>query len=478
MRHSRRQFLLSAGALGTAAGLGIAQPWRRAAAAVARPPLNPLPGSAVDGHLVWNLEAVGYVSDEYLLSGTADVYESVSMADAVDMSKRNGAADFNNRNFNRTVVQAEVPYVTRIIVYRPRSAARFSGNVVSEVLHVGGGGMPAAFQTAQPSFIANGDVLMGVQHPASFEGVRAADPARYGSMSAVHPTQLWGMVRDAGRLVKEGGFAGLHSYRVRRQFLTGRSFTGVAAATFANFHHQHARLGNGAAAFDGYLPITSGYYVRPLDVPVIRINTLSEFALYGLGNRADDSDTVGSRLRLYEVAGACHYFPSAKLLAEAPKPRQPPARVAGTPQNDRAACLAGFGAGARQNDLPAHIFVAGAFDNLYRWSRDGIAPPRATRFVTTADGKPMLDASGNVLGGVRSPYVDLPLVTYGAGEGTCRNDGYARPLSVETLRAIHHSRSDYQARVAGLSAELVKQRWIRPEARQLLLDDASRAVDF
>jgi hypothetical protein len=471
-RLSRRKFVLAAGA-STLSMFGSSP-------AIASPKsvATPLPGAASDGFLVWNLVAAGYTSEEYLISGVADVYDSVSMADAIDMSKRNVMADGANRDFTRKVVQPAAAYVTRAIIYRPTDPAKFSGNVVTEVLHIGGGGQPATFNTAQPSFLGRGDVMIGVQHPSSFEGVRAADPSRYGAMMATHPTQVWGMMRDVGRRAKQGGFAGLRNYHVQRQYLTGRSFTGVATATFANFHHLDSNLDNGGSVFDGYVPITSGYFVRPLNVPVIRINTLSEFARFGLQNRVEDSDAKGSKVRLYEIAGACHYFPSAKPVAEAPRPARPAQAVAGAPQNDPNACLVGFGQGARMNDLPAHVFVAGAFDNIYAWTRGGAAPPHATRFAVDAKGAPQLDAHGNVLGGVRSPYVDAPLASYGPGEGSCANSGYARPLPTAELRALYKTKAAYLAKFASQTERLAVQRWIQPDAAHAMLAEAKQVADF
>src|SRR5687767_5992569 len=62
---------------------------------------------------VVDLQKVGYVEEEFLVSGTANVYDWVA-----DGSVR--------------VKTPNAPYTTRILIRRPANAARFSGNVIFE----------------------------------------------------------------------------------------------------------------------------------------------------------------------------------------------------------------------------------------------------------------------------------------------------------------------------------------------------------
>ena len=48
--------------------------------------------------------------------------------------------------------------------------------------------------------------------------------------------------------------------------------------------------------------------------------------------------------------------------------------------------------------------------NLDLWVRDGLAPPHADP-ILVENGAPVLDEFGNVQGGLRSPYVDVPTST-------------------------------------------------------------------
>lgn len=449
----------------------------------AAPSLEPLPGGASAGFLVWDLASSGYVSEEYLLPGFADVAEPIAMVDGLrgpgPLGRFGLSVQFVSRGleFRPKVLAPGAPFVTRVIVYRPRDPARFSGNVLTECLHVGGGGHPVLFRTIHPFGMKNGDVFVGIQHPYNFDEVRAKDPERYSALHAADHSQIWGMISEAGKAVRQGRFAGLKDYKVRRQFLSGRSYTGMVTSAFANYHHQTAKLDNGDHIFDGYFPICAGYRVRELDVPVIRLNTLSEYAWFGMDTRQPDSDEPGRQTRLYEIAGGCHYFKYALPTGQAPVPGRGAAEGEGGVPVGAPEWLASFGPGTRQNDLPIRLLVSAAFDNLYRWTRGGPAPPRAPMFETTADGLPALDPLGNVLGGVRMPHLEVPASTYGAGDGEFRLFGYATPFTGAELRRLYGSREAYLARFKKALDRSVQERWFLPEDAPLLMGDAE-AVRF
>jgi hypothetical protein len=113
------------------------------------------------------------------------------------------------------------------------------------------------------------------------------------------------------------------------------------------------------------------------------VSFLSESELVGtLGppNRvADDSDVP--RYRAYEVPGTFHFW-TAKATRQIDH---------GTPHNDK------------PWQLLYHAFLA----NMERWVEDGIPMPSAPRVERTGEGLAR-DANGNALGGVRSPWLDVP----------------------------------------------------------------------
>ncbi|KQS03761.1 hypothetical protein ASG11_05460 [Sphingomonas sp. Leaf357] len=470
---NRRQAL----ALGVAAGAGALLPGIARAATRAMPRLRALPEAGKYGVLVWDVGGLGYVAEEYVMSGQADVLQSVSMADAVDMSKRDGAADFANRDFTRKVVSANQPYATRVLVYRPADWKAFSGNVVIEVLHPGGGGRSIVWGHSHEMLARRGDAYIGVQPPLTLPGLLQVAPKRYEGVTSVHPTQLWDAVIDAATLSRAPGGL-LPGGRVRRQVLTGYSYTGVVCANFANFHHDRARSANGRPLIDGYLPMACATFVQPLDVPVMRLNTQSEFnGTGGIAARTPDRDDMAGRARHYELAGASHVTIERPLTRAKPPTITVP-EAAGLPKFSPAACYAGFPAGSSQNDYPVHLVVDAMLANMFDWIEKGVAPPRAPLIATDAAGATLLDPDGNAIGGLRLPPVSVPAAAYGVGTGQCRNFGYTSPFTEQRKRALHGDHAAYVAKVRSAAERLVAERWLLPEAVAVLAASAQASKSF
>lgn len=461
-----------------------------AAPCLARPvPLpklqGPLPNPITDGIRVWNVTGLNYTASEYLLSGRADVNAPVTMADSRSMSfsdRVNTRELAKQASYVPRVRERNVPYTTRIIVYKPKDTRRFSGNVIFEITHPAGGGFAAVWGMLNGFFIAHGDAYVVVQHPLTFRSLRVADPKRYGSLQAADPTQVWGMVAQVGALIRsDSPESPLAGYRVRNLFLTGYSYTGVATATFADYYHQTARLASGRPIFSGYLPFANGTYVRPLDVPVIRVNTQSDFNSYGgLSNRREDSDAAGDRYRLYEVAGASHVNRSPVILPSATRPR--PVKLEQAPGLPKGGgmqkCLAQFPRGARSNTLPLNYVLAQAFLNMYRWVNDGIAPPRTPFIATLANGKPKLDRNGNAIGGLRLPELMVPSATYGIAPGPCFLLGYEVPFTTAKMRSLYGSRAAYVREVEQAAQQDVATRLISASSARLIVAKAKAHAPF
>jgi Alpha/beta hydrolase domain len=441
--------------------------------------VGPLPVST-SGLLVWDVTGQSYVAEEFLLTGFADVYESVSMADAMDTNTRDNIADQSRRSFPLKTVASARPYTTRLVVYRPAEAKRFSGNVIVETTHPLGGGANLVWRDINAFFMANGDAYIAVQHPSTLAGLAHADASRY-PLHSEHHSQLWGMLADTGRLLKSGMSPLLSGAKPRRLYMTGYSFTGVTTATFADYHHDRTRLASGAPLFDGYMPIANAMFVKPLDVPVIRINTQSDFDSFGgIKNRALDSDAKIGRFRHYEVAGAAHVWterPQANAAKPSTSPPVPPA--AGQPRLDPAACMKEFPPGYQPNDVPLNLVIAQAFQNLYAWVDRGTAPPRSALIHTDEAGKTLVDEHGNALGGVRLPDVDVPIATFGVGHGDlCFLFGYRLPFDLAKRKALYGSRDGYVTKVAEAGKKLVAQRLIQPQGLADLQQAASASEAF
>ena len=107
-----------------------------------------------------------------------------------------------------------------------------------------------------------------------------------------------------------------------------------------------------------------------------------------------------------------------------------------------------------------------------------LAPPRAERMVVKDAGTPQAsiatDQYGNGMGGVRSPYVDVPNGTYSThtpGQAICRNLGYKVSFDWPRLEAIYGSSKNYSAKVRQSIDQLLKDRWINPSDAKRMESD-------
>jgi hypothetical protein len=146
-------------------------------------------------------------------------------------------------------------------------------------------------------------------------------------------------------------------------------------------------------------------------------------------------------------------------------------------------------------------YMSVALNHLWQWVDRGVMPPRADRILVdrsvAGDGSLMaLDEHGNVRGGIRNPYVDVPAAKYGVrnegasppitnahpfvavrGEAAqnqlCGLAGYQTALTPEQLKKLHKNPKEYQAKVARRYDELTKQGWALPVYRDVVLTDAA-----
>jgi hypothetical protein len=422
---------------------------------------------------VVDLQKGGYIEEEFLVSGAANVYDWLG-----DGSVK--------------VKTANAPYTTRILIRRPATAAKFSGNVILEPFE-NNRSFDWAFiwSLSYEYFMEHGDAWVGVTHtPDGIAALKKFNPTRYASLSMANPApnETCGPAN-----AKSDAEAGLHfdmfsqvaaalrspngplpGFRVEKIYAT--SHTGEVV-TYANAIQPVAK------AFDGFL-FESGAGVSPISrcsanpgandprritrnagVPVIRMVPEGDVPVaYAL--RRPDSDEPNDRFRWYEVAAAPRmdnrYYQHMPVTEDQSKAGEiafhgnwPFAFSCGSP-------VTGI------TDLPVfQVAVNAAFYNLDQWSRKGVAPPRAERMTLNGPGTPQaavaVDSYGNGLGGIRSPEVDVPAATYythAPGQATCRNIGYKVPFDWSRLETLYGSSKGYAAKVNQKIDELVKGKWL------------------
>jgi hypothetical protein len=379
------------------------------------------------------VEAMGYEAKEYFVSGTA----------------------------------AGKPYTTRIVVRSPREARRASGMVVAEAMH--GSGNSWMFFMTRIYMMREGHVHVEIaaQKAPTEASIIKANPERYKTLSIPDAGQVNEIIAQVGALLKSPKKpAPLAALDVRKLFLMGTSQSAGVLRAYLPLHATH-RLPGGAPIYDGYYPTSTGgeQQVLKVDVPLVQLATQTEVnAALATGHkyRREDGDDPGNQFRLYEVAGMPHN-----------DSRENPTYRPNDP------CI------NPSTTFPVGAMMSVGLNQLIRWVDTGSAPPRAPR-VEVSGNQMILDEHGNVKGGVRNTYVDVPtskLVVPNKGKPGlpaevradfyCNIAGYEEPMSANATRALYGDKTGYQRKVEARLKDLTRQGWFLPVYETQVLSDAA-----
>lgn len=456
-------------------------------------------GAATQGLLQpIHLERYGYLEEEYFVSGNANVYDW-------DAS-------------GNVVVKANEPYTTRMIVRRPKDPKRFSGNVILEPINQSWHwDLFEVWNETHLHMMEHGDAYVAfTAKPVTVATLKKFDPVRYASLSWPNPLPrdqwcdhdsglpadsypdtenglLWDIISQIGALVRSDSPSNpLKEYAVKYVYGTGFSQTGSNMIAYINIGHDRALLPNGKQVFDGFLlggastmtPINQCSTVRipagdtrnfiHANVPVIRFNTQSDYAPAA---RQPDSELF----RLYELPGVPHGGDYHYQFA----PAKEDMVKAGFPDRIQIHCVDEF-----MNDVPLRYPFDGFFSVLDRWVREGLAPPKVSRIVPSSDGPAppapaegltgvpgMYDRWGNLEGGLRSPYVDVPIAIY-TGKATgpgCGYFGFRVPFTPDRLKDLYPTHADYVSKVNADVDRLSEEGWLTKTDAAKIKADAAKA---
>jgi hypothetical protein len=352
------------------------------------------------------------------------------------------------------------PYKTRLVIRQPADNSRFSGLVLAESMHPAGnahGFEYTSIYTMSSGHIAAEILTSGPAQPL------AANRERYAGLT-MSGDQTNEILAQAGALIKssQGPLAGL---AVRKMVLFGTSASSFVLTNYLPAHLVY-RTPDMKQIYDGFLPTSNGSVIQPVDVPLIQIPTQHEYE--NIATTRQDGDAPGDQYRNYEFAGMGH------LDARNNTRRLPPG-----------ACVNPL------SQYPLEAYMSVALYHLLRWVDQGIVPPRADRVLidrnSANDGSLMaLDERGNPKGGIRNPYVDVPVAKYtarntpsptGGNAQLCRLSVYQTPFSKAELKKMYGSKENYVKKVDARLKELEKAGWSLPVYHDLILADA-RAVEF
>jgi hypothetical protein len=406
-----------------------------------------LTGPITVGHVVepesahpLQLAANGYEEQEYFAAGTAMAFQ----ADAMPSDGK--------WTVSPTTTAA---YKTRILVRRPTNPAHFNGTVIVEWMNVSAGESAPDWDFLNPMLMRDGYAYVGVSAQAlgvdggtsllgtpgstgGSGGLVAAEPDRYGSLH--HPGDQYAldMYAQIGQALRAPHQAALGGLKPKHIVAIGESQSAFYLTTYADAVQPrtnvydgifiHSRGGSGASLSGSSIAQRSGpdnLWIRTdLRVPVFMSETQTDLIQLGYAP-AQQPNT--DKIRTWEIAGTSHadsYFVGA------------------------AASI--LGCTTPVNSGPQHMVVQAAFTAFDKWVDNGTPPPAPPpfRLSSTEPAALALDAHGNVIGGVRTPAVDVPVSTLSgappAGASPiCSLFGSTVAFTPSELAALYGTKSNY-----------------------------------
>jgi hypothetical protein len=452
----------------------------RPADAVVEGPITGPGDPFVAGTLGLVLADVGYQQAEYFVSGTAVSYTNV------------GELGTDGRWEVEEADSAD--YTTRILVYRPQDANAFSGTVVIEWLNVSGG-LDAApdWSASHTELIREGHVWVGVSAQiAGIEGgssggfglhLKSVNPERYGSLSHPGDSFSYEMYSQIAQAVRSPvGVAPLGGLVPERVIAIGESQSAGRLLTYVNAFAPRYEV------FDGYLihsrtssssPLSQSpeaevrapalVHARDdLDEPVLMFQTETDLlALGSLPSNQPDSEWF----RLWEVAGTAHNDVYSLVTSNTDLGDDPSVADVveiSEPVPGIISCDSPINSG------PQHWVLKAGLHGLVEWVITGEPLPEAERLAVTEEQDAFqLDELGNVLGGIRTNYVDAPVAVLSglgqAGESFCFIFGTTELFDDAMLGELYPTHQSYLDAVNSTTASAVAAGFVLPVDAALII---------
>jgi hypothetical protein len=425
-----------------------------------------------------SLDDAGYEEAEYSAAGTATSYTADTLPTDGTYALEPGE---------------DAEYTTRVVVRRPADGADFNGTVVLEWLNVSGGvdaspdytylaaevlrgGYAWVGVSAQRIGVEGGEVAVEVPQAAAAgagRGLRGLDPERYGDLHHPGDAFAYDIYTQVARALRSPGEVDpLDGLDVERLLAVGESQSAFALTTYVDGVQPLT------GAFDGFLVHSRGGAAAPLGVPGKGIDIAGSIGGEPTTIREDSKVPVIIVQTETDLIGVLGYLPA----------RQPDSdnvrlwEVAGTAHADKyqlGDSEAALGCPQPINRGQQAYVLRAALRHLDAWAAGGDPPPKAARLEVEAASAPafVLDAVGNVKGGVRTPAVDAPvdILSGMPVEGSslvCLLMGSTTPLDADRLAELYSSRDDYLAAYEQAADEMIAAGFALDDDRDQLLDEA------
>jgi hypothetical protein len=440
-------------------------------------PVSPVSGKPNLLLGAYEADTLGYRAEEFFVSGTASSYATEDRAD----------------------------YTTRVVVLTPTDDAAFNGSVIVEWLNVSGGiDAPAVWFMAHReiaragyAYVAVSAQRVGVEGGASLVGadmsLKAQDPDRYSRLSHPGDAFAYDIFSQVGSLVRNGLLGRLD---LKAVLAVGESQSAAYLTTYVNDVDPvagvydgflvHSRFGpaaplDGSSVYDTGSPdAVQAVPFRPdLRVPVMTVITETDLiggwrTGYHAARRPDDE-----LFRAWEIPGTAHadnYTIRVGFIDNGSAPIDDIV-AAYAPTNE----LMGTRLSYCINFAPQHHYVLqAAIAHLNAWVRTGEPAPTATSIALTEADPPRLDLDANGLarGGVRTPWVDVPIAKTSGIAGN-ESDmsflfGSGEMFDTAALRALYpRGSAEYLERFTEALDRAIDSGFIRPADRAEILELAA-----
>lgn len=445
-----------------------------------RPITPPVDQPFVAGTIGIDLVDVGYEQVEFFISGTAASYTNV------------GELGSDGRWEVEKADTAE--YKTRILLYQPIDASAFSGTVVVEWLNVSGG-LDAApdWISMHTELVREGHVWVGMSAQiVGIEGseggfpfyLKGVNPERYGPLSHPGDSFSYDMYAQAAQAIRNPvGVKPLGELVAERVIAVGESQSAGRLTTYVNAlaprydvfdaYLIHSR-GSGSSALSQSPQVEVAtpeiVHVRDdLNEPVLAFQTESDVRL---PRTLPDGQPDSRMFRLWEVAATAHADTYTLVVGNEDLGNDP--SVANVIEETEVAPLGLITCERPINSGPQHWVLKAGVHGLIQWVTSGEALPEAPRLSVTADGdRFLLDELGNVLGGIRTNYVEAPVAVLSGlgqtGESFCRLFGTTRLFDDAELAALYPTEQDYLDAVNSSTQIAVDAGFILPPDADLII---------
>lgn len=427
-----------------------------------------------------NVADYGYLEEEYFLSGTANVYDE-DEEDHLHLYKEN------------------LPYKNRILVRRPADPSKFTGRVYVDIMNATQGyDIEDLWHRNYLWCMEHGHAYVGItSKPINVLALKNFDYDRYKDMNwsngEVTPMPIpshtatvpgteeglfWDMLSQLANLLRQDSpMNGIGGYKAEYIYLTGQSQSGAYLNTYVSYFDEYLYDENGKGLFDGYLNIVGALvqrsvrqngnvgplrlvkrHMHPSRTPYICFSSEGDLYLFKmfvgdnlLDIKVENTNTETDKCRYYEIAGSPHTDIICPVLTATEEIE----KMGGKIPNLNPILLEHI------NDMRIEYYICGMLEKLHIWASEKTAPEIIEPLTRTGSDLER-DEFGAAYGGIRTPYVDVPIARYIAcnpddPEGICGRMEY---ISKAEFEKLYGTEEVYLQKFQAIVEEQMSNNWL------------------